>query len=70
MMTRSLLFYQTQDTTQIRNRATLVGNLSNASPAADTATPLLVYGAIVNIVGSGGTRRVALQDFLEGVTPS
>jgi CO/xanthine dehydrogenase FAD-binding subunit len=55
---------------QIRNRATLVGNLCNASPAADTAPPLLAYGAVLEIVGPGGRREVALDDFFvrSGVT--
>jgi carbon-monoxide dehydrogenase medium subunit len=48
---------------QIRNRATLGGNICNASPAADTATPLLVYEAIVVAVGRGGTRRIPIADF-------
>jgi CO/xanthine dehydrogenase FAD-binding subunit len=48
---------------QIRNRATLAGNICNASPAADTAPALLVYGAIVNTIGPGGTRRVPLTSF-------
>lgn len=48
---------------QIRNRATLAGNLCNASPAADTATPLLAHGAIVVLTGPAGTRRVALDAF-------
>jgi CO/xanthine dehydrogenase FAD-binding subunit len=47
---------------QIRNRATLAGNLCNASPAADTAPALLVYGAAVLAVGSSGERRVAVDD--------
>jgi CO/xanthine dehydrogenase FAD-binding subunit len=53
---------------QIRNRATLVGNVCNASPAADTVPPLMVYGASVTIVGRGGTaaREVSLQDFFLG----
>ena len=34
---------------QIRNRATLAGNICNASPAADTAPALLAYGATVNL---------------------
>jgi carbon-monoxide dehydrogenase medium subunit len=49
---------------QIRNRATLGGNLCNASPAADTAPPLLVYGAELAIAGSAGGRRVPLDGFL------
>ncbi len=39
---------------QIRNRATLAGNICNASPAADTAPPLLVYGAELVAVGPAG----------------
>lgn len=55
---------------QIRNRATLAGNICNASPAADTAPALLIYGAVVSVAGPGGTRRVAIDDFFvrSGVT--
>jgi CO/xanthine dehydrogenase FAD-binding subunit len=48
---------------QIRNRATLAGNICNASPAADTAPALLVYGATVNLVGLNGRRAVPVTDF-------
>jgi CO/xanthine dehydrogenase FAD-binding subunit len=48
---------------QIRNRATMVGNICNASPAADTAPPLLVYDASAVAVGPGGTRRIHLDGF-------
>ena len=51
---------------QIRNRATLAGNLCNASPAADTAPALLAYGAVVNVAGRGATRRVPLAEFFLG----
>ncbi len=51
---------------QIRNRATLAGNICNASPAADTAPALLVYGAEVVAIGSGGTRRIPIDDFFIG----
>jgi len=55
---------------QIRNRATLAGNLCNASPAADTAPALLVYRAIVVTEGPAGRRRVPLDDIFvrSGVT--
>lgn len=48
---------------QIRNRATLAGNICNASPAADTAPPLLVYGAIVNAASAHDERRIPLHQF-------
>jgi carbon-monoxide dehydrogenase medium subunit len=48
---------------QIRNRATLVGNICNASPAADTVPALLVFGAIANVVGPAGRRTVLLPGF-------
>lgn len=52
--------------TQIRNMATLSGNLANASPGADTPPVLLVLGAQVEIAGPGGTRRLALEGFFTG----
>jgi len=51
---------------QIRNRATLVGNVCNGSPAADTVPPQLLFGATVVIAGPQVERRVALDDFLLG----
>jgi len=55
---------------QIRNRATLAGNVCNASPAADTAPALLVDGAVVIAAGPAGTRRIPLDAFFvaSGVT--
>jgi CO/xanthine dehydrogenase FAD-binding subunit len=51
---------------QIRSRATLAGNLANASPAADTAPALLVAGAVLNLAGSGAARSVPVASFLAG----
>ncbi|CAA7600942.1 CO dehydrogenase flavoprotein C-terminal domain [Acididesulfobacillus acetoxydans] len=52
---------------QLRNRATVVGNICNASPGADLAGPLLVFDAKVQIVSTQGKREVLLQDFFTGV---
>jgi len=51
---------------QIRNRATLTGNICHASPAADTAPPLLAYGARVSLASIRGTRQLNLDDFFVG----
>jgi carbon-monoxide dehydrogenase medium subunit len=51
---------------QIRNRATLAGNLCNASPAADTAPALLAYSAVVAVSGPEGERSVPLDEFFVG----
>ncbi len=56
----------TVGSTQIRNRATLGGNLINASPAADSAIPLLLYEASANIAGLDGDRRILVEDLLLG----
>ena len=47
----------------LRSRATLVGNICNASPAADSAPPLLVYKAKVEISSVRGRRVIDLKDF-------
>jgi CO/xanthine dehydrogenase FAD-binding subunit len=51
---------------QIRNRATLAGNICNASPAADTAPALLAYRATVNLISASGTRCISLAEFFTG----
>jgi probable selenate reductase FAD-binding subunit len=51
---------------QIRNMATIGGNLCNASPAADTAPPLLVHNAKVVLSSVGGDRVLPLAEFFKG----
>ncbi len=51
---------------QIRNVATMGGNICNAAPSADTACPLLVLDANVVIAGKNGERVVPIDDFLKG----
>lgn len=48
---------------QVRNRATMIGNICNASPLADTATPLLALDAKVLIYGPEGEKEVSIHDF-------
>ncbi len=52
---------------QIRNLATLGGNLCNAAPSADMAPPLLALEAEAIIAGPRGTRRVPFASFFTGV---
>lgn len=54
-------------TYQLRNRATIGGNLCNASPASDSIPPLLIAGASLHIVGPEGERDVPLGEFCTGV---
>jgi carbon-monoxide dehydrogenase medium subunit len=55
---------------QIRNRATLAGNVCNASPAADTTPALLVFGATVAVRGPAGERSLPIDEVFvrSGVT--
>lgn len=51
----------------LRNRATLIGNICNASPAADSAPALLVLDAKVNVVSVEGKRVIEIKDFFKWV---
>ena len=53
-------------TTQIKNSATVAGNICNASPAADTAPPLIVFDAQIEIVNSKGIKKISINDFFTG----
>lgn len=52
---------------QVRNLATLGGNLCNAAPSADMAPPLLALDAVAVIAGPSGQRRVSMASFFLGV---
>jgi carbon-monoxide dehydrogenase medium subunit len=50
----------------VRNMGTIGGNIANASPAADTACPCIIYGGKAKLASARGERIVALQDFFIG----
>jgi CO/xanthine dehydrogenase FAD-binding subunit len=50
-----------------RNSATIGGNIANASPAADTAPPLLALDAVVVSVSKSGERKIPIDEFFTGV---
>ncbi|MEA1963847.1 MAG: xanthine dehydrogenase family protein subunit M [Candidatus Aerophobetes bacterium] len=51
----------------VKNMGTVAGNLCNGSPAADTAPPLIVYGAKVKLISNRGERVVPVEEFFIGV---
>lgn len=51
---------------QIRNRATIGGNMANATPSADTAPALIALNGTAKIVGVNGERTVPLEGFFKG----
>ncbi|GAB6153663.1 xanthine dehydrogenase family protein subunit M [Desulfosporosinus burensis] len=55
---------QTMGSPQIRNQATLGGNLGNCSPAADGLPPLLALGAEVELISGNGDEVVSLERLL------
>jgi carbon-monoxide dehydrogenase medium subunit len=48
---------------QLRTRATIVGNICNASPAGDTIGACLLLGGVLNVHGENGLRQVPLNGF-------
>lgn len=51
---------------QVRNVATVGGNLCNSAPSADSAPPLMVMEAILTLQGPGGMREVPVEEFFTG----
>jgi CO/xanthine dehydrogenase FAD-binding subunit len=51
---------------QLRNRATIVGNICNASPAGDSSGASLIYKGELNVYSANGERQIPLEDFFLG----
>ncbi len=55
----------------LRNRATIGGNIATASPAADTAGPLYIHQAVIEVQShSRGTRFISIDKYFKGVKKS
>jgi carbon-monoxide dehydrogenase medium subunit len=52
--------------TQVQGRASLGGNLCNASPAADSVPAMIAAGAVASVVGQNGARDVLVEDIATG----
>jgi carbon-monoxide dehydrogenase medium subunit len=52
---------------QVRNRGTIGGSIAHADPAADYPTVLKAIGATINVIGKGGERSIAADDFFTGL---
>lgn len=51
---------------QVRNMATIGGNLCNGVPSADSASPLMALNAVLTIEGASGSRQMPIDDFFLG----
>lgn len=51
---------------ELRNIATIGGNICNAAPSADSATTALAFDAIIEVKGEGGLREIPIKDFYKG----
>jgi len=53
-------------TPQVRNMATIGGNICRGAPSADMPPPLMTFDAELKLVGANGERKVSLEDFFAG----
>ena len=53
--------------TQIQGRATMGGNLCNASPAGDSIPAMIAVGAVCDIANASGGRQIPVEEFVTGV---
>jgi len=52
---------------QIRRKGTMVGNICNASPSADTASILVAMNAVVKVYNAEGEKEIPIDEFFKGV---
>lgn len=52
--------------TQVRSKGTMVGNVVNASPSADTVPILLAANAVLTVYNAGETREISMNEFYKG----